>query len=192
MTHVCGHVVYVFRTCLIFMSHGFHACDPVRAHDLFYEYWLAARYGGADSDVSADGFHSMTHHESWVAWREGMSHAGLVLREEPLYKGTLGAWDMGHELSPLYTRQLKSQHHENWSSTSTPALSVCCTCTLSELHPHSPWAAPPPSPLTSLIMSLGPGVLVFRGCLAVSPPLSPRASLPGLALARLATPSRPC
>jgi len=24
-----------------------------------------------------------------------MSHAGLGLREEPLYKGTLGAWDLG-------------------------------------------------------------------------------------------------
>jgi len=34
MTHDCGHVVYVFRTCLMVMSHGFHACDPVRAHDL--------------------------------------------------------------------------------------------------------------------------------------------------------------
>jgi len=28
-------------------------------------------------------------------WREGMSHAGVGLREEPLYKGTLGALDLG-------------------------------------------------------------------------------------------------
>ena len=38
-----------------------------------------------------EGFHTMTHYESWVMWRETMSHAGLGLREEPLYKGTLGA-----------------------------------------------------------------------------------------------------
>jgi len=33
-----------------------------------------------------------------------MSHAGLGLREEPLYKGTLKAWDLGssrHHLSYL-------------------------------------------------------------------------------------------
>ena len=29
MTHDCGHVIYVFRTWLIVMSHGFHACDPL-------------------------------------------------------------------------------------------------------------------------------------------------------------------
>ena len=40
MTHDCGHVVYVFRTQLIVMSHGFRACDPVRAHDLFYEFLI--------------------------------------------------------------------------------------------------------------------------------------------------------
>ena len=67
-------------------------------------------------------------------------------------------------------------------------------------HPHSQWAAPalsvsctpPPSRLTSLIMSLGPGVLVSRGCLALLSPVSARASLPLLALAQSATPSRPC
>ena len=107
-----------------------------------------------------------------------MSHTGLGLREERLYKGTRGAWDLG-------TRRLKSQHHENSSSTSTtPALSVSCTRTLRVLHP--------PSRLTSLIMSLGPGVLVSRGRLALLRPLSARASLPRLALARSATPSRPC
>jgi len=135
MTHVWGHVVYVFRTCLIVMSHGFHACDPVRVHDLFYGFWLVAGYGAVDSSESADWFHTMTRYESWVAWREGMSHAGLGLREEPLYKSTLGAWDLGHEPSPIHTRRLKSQYHENSSSTSTTtALSVSCTHTLHELH----------------------------------------------------------
>ena len=37
MTYVCGHVVYVFRTRLIVMSHGFQACDALSAHDLVYE-----------------------------------------------------------------------------------------------------------------------------------------------------------
>jgi len=41
-------------------------------------------------------------------------------------------------------------------------------------------------------MSLGPGVLVSRGRLALSPPLSARASLPRLRFARSATPSHPC
>jgi len=41
-------------------------------------------------------------------------------------------------------------------------------------------------------MFLGPGVLVSRGRLAHSPPLLTSASLPRLALARSATPSRPC
>ena len=30
-----------------------------------------------------------------------MSHAGLGLREEPLYKGTLGSWDWGRHLHPI-------------------------------------------------------------------------------------------
>ena len=50
----------------------------------------------------------------------------------------------------------------------------------------------PPSCLTSLIMSLGPGILVSRGRLGLPHPLSARASLPRLGLARSATPSRPC
>jgi len=44
----------------------------------------------------------MTHYESWVAWREGMSHAGLGLWEEPLYKRSLRASDFAssrHHLS---------------------------------------------------------------------------------------------
>jgi len=106
-----------------------------------------------------------------------MSCAGLGLREEPLYQGTLGAWDLGHEPSPLHTRRLKSQHQENSLSISTPALSVSCT---------------PPSRITSPIMSLGPGILVSRGPLALSPPLSTCASLSHLAFARSATPTRPC
>ena len=46
-------------------------------------------------------FHTITHHESWVAWRKSMSHAGLGLREEPLYEGTLGAWDLGSSCNHL-------------------------------------------------------------------------------------------
>jgi len=72
-------------------------------------------------------------------WRKSMSHAVLGLREEPLYKGTRGAWDLGHEPSPLHTQRLKSQHHENSSSTSsTTALSVSGSHTLRELHPPLP------------------------------------------------------
>jgi len=113
MTHDCGHVVYVFHTWLIIVSHGFQACDPIRAHDLFYGFWLVAREGAADSDQSADGFHTMTHYESWVLWREGMSHAGLGLREEPLYKSPLGAGDLGSSRNHLssflyYTFNTKS------------------------------------------------------------------------------------
>jgi len=64
--------------------------------------------------------------------------------------------------------------------------------TLSELHPHSPWAAPSPSHLTSLIMFLGPGVLVSRARFAQSPPLFTWASLPHLAFAQSTRPFRPC
>ena len=97
-----------------------------------------------------------------------MSHAGLGLREEPLEKSTLSVWDLGHEPSPLHIRRLKSQHDENSSSTSIPALSVSCT---------------PPFSITSLIMSLGPGVLVSRIRLALLPPFSLLASLACLAFA---------
>ena len=72
-----------------------------------------------------------------------MSPAGLWLREEPLYKCTLGAGDLGHEPSPLQTQRLKSQHHENLSSISTtPALSVSCTPPLPpyfSYHVLGPW-----------------------------------------------------
>ena len=114
-----------------------------------------------------------------------MSHAGLGLREEPLYKGTVGAWDLGYERSLLHTRRLKSQHHANSSSTSTTtAHAVSSTRTLHELHR--------PSRLTSVMLFLGPGVLVSRGRLPLFLPLSARASLPRLALTQSATPSRPC
>ena len=46
------------------MSHGFHACDTIRAHDLFYGFGLVARYGATDADGSAHGFQTMTHYES--------------------------------------------------------------------------------------------------------------------------------
>jgi len=101
-------------------------------------------------------------------------------------KGHPRGMGFGHKPSPLHTWRLKSQHHENSSSTSTTTvLSVSCISTLCELHP-------PPSRLTSPIMSLGPGVLVSRGRLALVLPLSAQALLPRLALARSAPPCRPC
>jgi len=156
ITRVCGYVVYVFHTWVMVMSHGFRACDLVGTHDLFYGFWLVERYGADDSDKSADGFYTMTHYESWVTWREGMSQTGLGLREEPLYKGTLGTWDVAHEPSPLHTRRLKTQHHENSSSTSTnTALSVSCTRTLRELHPPPPALLPLSCPWALASLFLG-------------------------------------
>jgi len=117
--------------------------------------WLQ-RYGAAGLYESADGFYTTTHYESWVGWHEPMSQAGLGLREEPLYKSSLSVWDLGHEPSPLHLRGLKSQHHENSSSTSTtPGLSVSCTRTLREQHPppHTLLPSSCPWPLASL--SLG-------------------------------------
>jgi len=64
--------------------------------------------------------------------------------------------------------------------------------TLSELHPHSPSAVPSPPRLTSLVMFLGPGVLVSRRRLAQSPPLFACASPSRLGFARSATPFLPC
>jgi len=49
------------------MSHGFRACDLFGAHDWFYGFLLVVRYGAADLDESANGFHTMTHYESGVA-----------------------------------------------------------------------------------------------------------------------------
>jgi len=140
---------------------GFTHVTPLGHMTCFMGFEWLWRYGAADSDESADGFHTMTHYESWVAWREGMSHAGLGLREEPLYKGTLGVWDLGHELSPLHTWWLKSQHHENWSSTSTPALSVSCTRSLRQLHPSPPALFPLSCPWALASLFLGVVWLYF-------------------------------
>ena len=70
MTQVCGHVGYVSPTWLIVKSHGFRAYDPIRAHDLVYGFWLAARYGAAELWVSADGFDTRTHQvlQSSLRW----------------------------------------------------------------------------------------------------------------------------
>ena len=46
------------------MTHGFHACNPVMAHDFFYGFGLIARYGAADSEALADGVHTLTRYES--------------------------------------------------------------------------------------------------------------------------------
>ena len=87
-----------------------------------------------------------------------MSHAGLGLREEPLYKGTLGAWDLGHERSPLHLRRLKSQHHEKSSSTSTKSPPL--------LWPRPRGGPPPASFFPSDVLALSK--LVTRGRLGAS------------------------
>ena len=46
------------------MSHEFHACDPARTHDLFYELQLVLACGAVDSNEATDGNHTMTHFES--------------------------------------------------------------------------------------------------------------------------------
>ena len=84
------------------------------------------------------------------------------------------AGDLGQSSSPSTTPPLHS------TQTHTP---LCLRDTPPRLTP--------PSRLTSLIMSLGPGVLDSRGRLALLPPLSARASLPRLALARSAIPFSP-
>jgi len=64
---------------------------------------------------------------------------------------------LGHEPSPLHTQRLKSQHHENSSSTSTTtALSVSCIRTLRELHPPPPALLPLSCPwaLASLFLEV--------------------------------------
>ena len=72
---IVSHMMYDFPTWLIIMSHGFHACDPIRTLDLLFELWLVLVYCAVDSYESSDGFHTMTHIESWVTWREDMSHS---------------------------------------------------------------------------------------------------------------------
>ena len=69
-----SHMIYDFCTWLIVMSHWFHACDPIRTHDLLFELWLVLVCCAVDSYESSDGFHTMTHFESWVKWHGGMSH----------------------------------------------------------------------------------------------------------------------
>jgi len=87
-----------------------------------------------------------------------MSHAGVGLKEEPLYMGTLGTWDLGHKPSLLHTRRLKSLHHENLSSTpTTTALAVSSTRTLCELHPPPPALLPLSCPWA--LVSLFQGVV---------------------------------
>ena len=71
---IVSHMMYDFCTWLIVMSHGFHACDPLWTHDLLYELWLVLACCAVDSWESADGFYTMTCYESWVVWRESMSH----------------------------------------------------------------------------------------------------------------------
>ena len=44
------------------MSQEFCACDPVKAHDIFYRFQVVARYGVADSYESTDEFHTITHY----------------------------------------------------------------------------------------------------------------------------------
>ena len=46
------------------MSHEFHACDALSAHDLFYELRLVLVRCAVDSEESTDGFHTMTRYES--------------------------------------------------------------------------------------------------------------------------------
>ena len=72
---IVSHMMYDFCTWLIVMSHEFHACDPLWTHDLLYELWLVLTCSSVDSWESADGFYTMTCYESWVVWRESMSHS---------------------------------------------------------------------------------------------------------------------
>jgi len=103
---------------------------------------------------------------------------GSGMWDHRLYEASVCPRMVKHKQSPLHTRRLKSQDYENLSSTSTtPGLSVSYT---------------PPSRLTSLLLCLGPGVLVSRSHLALLPSLFACVSLPRCALARSATPTRPC
>ena len=85
---IVSYIMYDFRTWLIVMSHGFCACDPRRTHDLFYELWLV-RYVAQLTHTS----HLMdfTLWLTWVMSRMTRKYESQ-LREEPLYKGTIGTW----------------------------------------------------------------------------------------------------
>jgi len=118
---------------------------------LIYEFWLAARYGAADLYESAEGFQTMTHYESWVAWREGMSHTGLGLREEPLYKGTPGAWELSQATRPLPPRPyilLKGTPRFAYrtSPSVSPPLSVHWLRSNPSPQAIRPWLLPFPEP----------------------------------------------
>ena len=83
-------------------------------------------------------------------WRERMSHAGLGLREEAQYKGTLGASVLGTNhliYTPrdwnLNTMRIHRQHpppsNSQWAA---PALSLSCTLSLPPYflyHVLAPW-----------------------------------------------------
>ena len=72
-----GHVVYVFPTWLIVMSHGFHACDALSAHDLVYEFWLV--FGTSRSWLIQVNWWISHYNSLWVMSRVtwSMSHTGL-------------------------------------------------------------------------------------------------------------------
>ena len=56
--------MYGFRTRLRVMSRGFHACDPLRTHDLFMSYDWFRHVAQLTLNESSDGFHTMSHFES--------------------------------------------------------------------------------------------------------------------------------
>jgi len=186
MTHDCGHVVYVFRTWLIVMSHGFHACDPVWGTWLVS--WILIGYEVWRSWLVRVSWW-ISHYDSlWVMSCVTRGYQSCRVRVEartPIQGHPRG---MG-----IGSRTISSTHPAIEISTPREFIvNIHLPPTLSELRPHSPWAVPPSSRLTSLIMSLGPGILVSRGRLALLPPLSARVSLPRLPLAWSATPSCPC
>ena len=45
------------------MNHGFYACDPFRANNLFYPFLLVWTSCAVDSYKSADEFHTITYYE---------------------------------------------------------------------------------------------------------------------------------
>jgi len=174
MTHVCGHVIYVFGTWLIIMSHGSCACDSIGAHDSLYGLWDIAQLTRRSQLMDFTLWLTMSHGSRdarvWVLQGYGWG-------KNPYISAPSGQeiWVTNHLLYRL----------SDWN------LNTMRIYPQYPPPPHSLWAAPLPSRLTSLIMSLGPGVLVSTGRLALLPPLSTHISLPYLVLGRSATPSRP-
>ena len=132
MTHVCGHVVYVFRTWLIVMSHGFHTCGALSAHDLFMSFdwfWYVEQLTHRTQLMDFTLWLVMSH-ESGDAKYE--SHR-IRVEGRTQYKKwpwPMRSWStnhLPHEPSSLHIRRLKSQHHDNHRHPSTT--------------PHSLWAA---------------------------------------------------